>query len=45
MHTLGDMAKLLNRSPVYLTGLQKRFELPAFLPDIRCSLVYSRAAM
>src|ERR1035437_10599621 len=29
MHTLGDMAKLLNRSPVYLAGLQKRFELPA----------------
>ena len=29
MHTLGDMAKLLNRAPVYLTGLQKRFELPA----------------
>jgi len=30
MHTLGDMAKLLNRAPVYLTGLQKRFELLAF---------------
>jgi hypothetical protein len=24
------MAKALNRSPVYLTGIQKRFELPAF---------------
>ena len=24
------MAKALNRSPVYLTGLQKRFELPTF---------------
>lgn len=30
MHTLGDMAKALNRSPVYLAGLQKRFELPGF---------------
>ena len=28
MHTLGDMAKTLNRSPVYLSGLQDRFELP-----------------
>jgi len=28
MHTLGDMAKALNRSPVYLHGLQTRFELP-----------------
>ena len=28
MHTLGDMAKELNRSPVYLHGLQTRFELP-----------------
>lgn len=29
MHTLADMAGLLNRSTVYLSGLQKRFELPA----------------
>ena len=29
MHTFGDMAKALNRSTVYLSGLQKRFELPA----------------
>ena len=29
MHTLGDMAKALNRSPLYLHGLQTRFELPA----------------
>ena len=30
MHTLGDMIKALNRSPVYLAGLQTRFELPVF---------------
>ncbi len=30
MHTLGDMAKTLNRSAVYLHGLQVRFELPPF---------------
>lgn len=30
MHTLGEMATALNRSPVYLAGLQKRFELPVF---------------
>lgn len=30
MHTLGDMARALNRSTVYLSGLQKRFELPVF---------------
>ena len=30
MHTLADMAEKLNRSTVYLSGLQKRFELPAF---------------
>ena len=30
MHTLGDMAKALNRSPVYLSGLQARFELPVW---------------
>lgn len=28
MHTLGDISKALNRSPLYLQGLQKRFELP-----------------
>ena len=26
--TLGDMAKALNRPAIYLTSLQKRFELP-----------------
>jgi hypothetical protein len=30
MHTFSDMAKALNRASVYLSGLQKRFELPAF---------------
>lgn len=30
MHTLGDMAKALNRSPVYLRGLQARFAVPTF---------------
>jgi|ERR1039458_417850 hypothetical protein len=30
MQTFGDIAKALNRSPVYVTGLQKRFELPLF---------------
>ena len=30
MHSLGDIAKSLNRSPVYLHGLQARFELPVF---------------
>jgi hypothetical protein len=30
MHTLGDLAKALNRSPVYLRGLQARFALPTF---------------
>ena len=30
MKTLGDMAKSLNRSNVYLRGLQSRFELPTF---------------
>ncbi len=29
-HTFGEMAKALNRSPVYLRGLQARFELPVF---------------
>src|SRR5450759_191210 len=28
--TFSEMAKALNRSPVYLSGLQKRFELPVF---------------
>ena len=28
MHTLGDMAKVLNRPAVYLRGLQTRFILP-----------------
>jgi len=28
MHTFGTMAKALNRSAVYLQGLQKRFDLP-----------------
>lgn len=31
MHTLGDMAKALNRSAVYLHGLQARFELPTMV--------------
>ncbi len=30
MHTFGDIAKALNRSPVYLQGVQKRFDLPVF---------------
>ncbi len=30
MYTLSDMAKSLNRSPVYLHGLQARFDLPVF---------------
>ena len=30
MQTFGDMAKALNRTTVYLSGLQKRFELPVF---------------
>ncbi len=30
MHTFADLAKTLNRSTVYLSGLQSRFELPAF---------------
>ena len=31
MHTLGDMAKALNRSPVYVHGVQARFELPSMV--------------
>lgn len=30
MHTFADIAKALNRSPVYVSGLQKRFDLPGF---------------
>jgi hypothetical protein len=30
MHTFADLAKALNRSSVYLAGLQSRFELPTF---------------
>ena len=30
MHSLGDMAKVLNRSNLYLHGLQKSFSLPVF---------------
>ena len=30
MHTLGDMTKAVNRSAVYLHGVQARFELPVF---------------
>jgi hypothetical protein len=30
MHTLGDMAAALNRAPVYVRGLQARFQLPPF---------------
>ena len=30
MHTFADLAKALNRSTVYLSGLQSRFELPTF---------------
>jgi hypothetical protein len=29
MHSLGDMAKALNRSTVYLAGLKGSFELPS----------------
>jgi len=30
LHTLAEMAKALNRPAVVATGLQNRFELPAF---------------
>jgi len=30
MHTLGEMAKALNRPAVFLTSLQKSYELPVF---------------
>ena len=28
MNSLGDIARILNRSAVYISGLQARFELP-----------------
>ena len=31
MHTLADMAKALNRSALYLHGVQVRFELPTMV--------------
>ena len=30
MHTFADLAKALNRSKLYLSGLQSRFDLPVF---------------
>ena len=30
MHTFADLAKALNRSTIYLSGLQSRFEIPTF---------------
>jgi hypothetical protein len=30
MHTFADLAQALNRSTVYLSGLQSRFEIPTF---------------
>jgi len=30
MHTFADLAKALNRSTVYVSGLQSRFEIPTF---------------
>lgn len=33
MHSLGDIAKALNRPTVYLVGLQERFGLPKFDSD------------
>lgn len=30
MHSFADLARALNRSPVYLSGLQDRFQLPGF---------------
>ena len=30
MHTFADLAKALNRSMVYLSGLQSRFDIPTF---------------
>ena len=30
MHTFADLAEALNRSTVYLSGLQSRFEIPTF---------------
>ena len=31
VRTIGEMAAALNRSPVYVSGLQKRFELPVLV--------------
>ena len=33
MHTFADLAKALNRSTIYVSGLQSRFELPTFDGD------------
>lgn len=45
MHTLGDMAKALNQPVVWLTGIQKRFELPAFegadYPDAHLAFLHT----
>ena len=30
MHALGDISKILNRSPLFCSGLQARFDLPVF---------------
>ena len=35
MHTFADLAQALNRSTVYLTGLQSRFKLPKCHPQDR----------
>ena len=45
--TLGDMAKALNRSPLYVRGLQDRFDLPvvksdAYSPDCPAARVRDR---
>ena len=39
MHTFADLAKTLNRSTVYLSGLQSRFDLLRF-DWAGCSLAY-----
>lgn len=36
VHSFGEMAKVLNRSAVYLSGLQKRFELPTLEGSAYC---------
>lgn len=33
VHTLGDVAKALNRPAVVLAGIQNRFEIPAASPS------------